>query len=378
MLVVLLMACAGREVAHEHTYTCPMHPTVLSDRPGACPVCGMDLVRTYRGDTDAEITSDLIPLLASPAKSVVSNVKTIRGAYKSAPSTVDVAGVVTYDTRRIYTIPARVGGRIEKTFIRHEFQSISRGQKIAEIYSPEMTAAQRELIQLLVNDGSNETLINAAKQKLQLLGMSERQIRDVSSTLQSANTVAVYSAYSGYVVRPSVDPSPLFRTGDYIERGEALFTVVADEALRIDLSLPGSYGALVTEGTSVNLRLTAENPANATVEFVQPFITEGERFLQVRVRTNEMKKLRIGELVNATIELGSMEGLWVPRTAVLSLGLQDVVFLHERSVFKPKRVTTGASANGEIRIEGGLTSTDEIAANAQLLVDSDSFIKPDR
>ncbi len=379
IVLALLSACRGDEVAHEHTYTCPMHPTVISDRPGACPVCGMDLVQTHTGDTNAEIVADLAPLLTSPAISIVSGLKTIKGEYKSVPTSVDVAGVVAYDTRHLYTIPARVGGRIERVFVRAEFQPISRGQKIAEIYSPELVAAQRELIHLLANDADNKGLIDGARQKLLLLGMTKQQITSLAQSLKPATTIPVYSEYSGYVVRSGVatsEDAPLLREGHYVERGETLFAVVADQALRIDLSVPASYAPLVERGTPVEVITGAGNVMDARVELVKSFFEKGEHFAQMRVHANEWKEIRIGELVTARLQLDSTEGLWVPRAAVLSLGLQDVVFLQDRGLYKPKRVTTGVSANGEIRIESGLASTDEIAANAQFLVDSDSFIKP--
>jgi hypothetical protein len=86
-----------------------MHPTVISDRPGTCPVCGMDLVRKARAGEAVKITEDLSKLLKSPNETVVASINTIKGQYKSVPVSVQAQGVVTYDTRNIYTIPARLG-----------------------------------------------------------------------------------------------------------------------------------------------------------------------------------------------------------------------------------------------------------------------------
>src|SRR5688500_15496931 len=154
VLLVTLTSCGhnGDHAENADTYTCPMHPTVVSDRPGSCPVCGMDLVRKARAGEAVEITEDLSKLIKSPNEIVVASIKTIKGEYKSVPVTVQAQGVVTYDTRKIFTIPARVGGRIEKIYLKHAFQQVAKGQKIAEVYSPELIKAQRELLFLLEND----------------------------------------------------------------------------------------------------------------------------------------------------------------------------------------------------------------------------------
>lgn len=417
ILIFILAACTREESAHEQeSYTCPMHPTVVSDRPGTCPVCGMDLVRKAREGEEVKITEDLSKLLKSPNEVIVASVKTIKGEYKSVPVRVQAQGVVTYDTRNIFSIPARVGGRLEKVSLKYTFQEISKGQKIAEIYSPELITAQRELLFLLEHDAQNEALIKGAIRKLEFLGMSTNQINALASRKAASNTISVYSPYSGYVItgqeKPSTStatsavasgrsagmtdgmgknpsrPAPtqppmqaaptgsLVREGEYVTAGQTLFTVVNNKALRIELDLPGSYSGSVKQGSKVELSFGSEHVDTATVDFVQPFFGDGRDFLKIRVYTNETEGLHIGHLVNATIHLNATEALWVPQEAVLVLGIQRVVFIKDRGVFKPKEITTGLSTDGMIEIKSGLASSDEIAANAHFLVDSESFIKP--
>ena len=145
ILILTVAACVDKSSSHEHdTYTCPMHPTVISDKQGTCPVCGMDLVRKARPGEEIKITEDLARLIKSPNETVVSSIRTIKGEFKSMPVSVEAQGLVTYDTRNIYTIPARTGGRLEKVFLKYTFQPVRKGQKVAEIYSPELSTAQRE------------------------------------------------------------------------------------------------------------------------------------------------------------------------------------------------------------------------------------------
>src|SRR5690606_28561843 len=112
----------------------------------------------------------------------------------------EAQGIVTYDTRNIYTIPSQIGGRLEKVFLKYPFQTVKKGQKVAEIYSPELLTAQRELLFLLENDSQNEALIKGARERLRLLGASESQINYLVQKRQPQNTFSIYSPYNGYVI----------------------------------------------------------------------------------------------------------------------------------------------------------------------------------
>jgi Cu(I)/Ag(I) efflux system membrane fusion protein len=416
MLVLLLVACKRKDHANnEDTYTCPMHPTVVSDRPATCPVCGMDLVRKARPGDEVEITDDLAKLIKSPNEIVITNIKTIKSEFRSVPFLIEAQGVVTYDTRNIYTIPSRVTGRIEKIYLQYAFQPVKKGEKVADVYSPELVAAQRELLFLIQNDSENKTFIDGSKNKLELLGLSNSQIKTLLAKKETSNTFSIYSPYSGYVITDQPAPSAsssvrstsgsasggmangmgttanagstpvssttensdgsLLREGNYVSAGQTLFRIVNTNALRIEINLPSQKAGTVNKGDKLQLDFGNGNIEAATVDFIQPFFTKGQDFLKVRVYTKTIKDLHIGHLVNARITLPASESLWVPKEAVLDLGSDKIVFIKDRGVLKPKKVTTGIISEGRIQIISGLASSDEIAANAQYLVDSESFIK---
>ena len=191
VLALLLLSAScnkGNDHVEHDVYTCPMHPTVISDKQGTCPVCGMDLVRKARPGEELEITKDLANVIKAPNQSVVTTIKTTKPVYKSVPLSVKAVGIVTYDTRKIYTISARVSGRLEKIYLKYEFQPVRKGQKIAEIYSPELITAQRELLYLIENDAGNDDLIESAKSRLMLLGFSTRQMQDLIERKAAGNT----------------------------------------------------------------------------------------------------------------------------------------------------------------------------------------------
>lgn len=416
ILLTFLSSCnKGSEHAEHDTYTCPMHPTVVSDKPASCPVCGMDLVRKARQGEEVKITEDLAKLLTSPNETVVASIKTIKAEYKRVPVSIEAQGIVTYDTRNIYTIPARVGGRLEKVFLKYAFQAVTKGQKVVEIYSPELITAQRELLYLLESDAQNIELIQSAKNKIILLGASEAQVNALIQRKEVLNTFAVYSPYTGYLViegeqAPSANvqsasaatsgggmsamgtssgstsssstsgsqssqSNSLLREGSYVSTGQTLFKVVNPSSLRVELDLPASQAGAVKKGDNIQLDFGNGKDIEAIVDFIQPFFTEGEEFVKLRVYTNKTQELHIGHLVKASLDVHAAESLWLPKEAVLDLGLNQIVFVKEHGVLKPKKITVGTKAEGWIEVKQGLSTSDEIAANAQYLVDSESFVK---
>ncbi len=408
---ILMLASCGKkdkETAGSDSYTCPMHPTVMSDHPGSCPICGMDLVMKARSGEQVETTQDIASLGKSPNETVVASIKTINGKYKKVGIAIQAQGVVTYDTRNIYTISSRIGGRLEKVFLKYAFQQVTKGQKIAAIYSPDLIIAQRELLFLLENDADNAEVIASSKERLSLLGASTSQIDALIKRKEVKNTFTIYSPFDGYiitndqqtpaapitlqsdggmggmstsnssntnVVESNNSEATVIREGTYVSSGQTLFKVVDTKALRIELNIPSSQGTTIKKGNKVELDLGVGSKQTAIVDFVQPFFNDGEDFIKVRIYINDRKMFHIGQLTSAVINLDSAEGLWIPKEAVLDLGLDKVVFIKDGDVLKPRKVTTGIQSLGWIEIKQGLSSSEGIASNAQFLVDSESFIK---
>ena len=153
--ILVLTACNKKtehnsKPAHQHStnqeYTCPMHPEVIQDKPGSCPICGMELVARHTPGTETAIDSSLKHLLKPVNEQVVSNISVIKPDEGTKIFSMQVQGIITYDTREQTSISSRVSGRIERLLIKYNYQPVKKGQLIMEIYSPDLAAAQRELL----------------------------------------------------------------------------------------------------------------------------------------------------------------------------------------------------------------------------------------
>ncbi len=382
---------------HEHDkveYTCPMHPEIIKDKPGTCPICGMDLVKK---ETDSKKIGDveLESLLKPTNEFVVSSVPVTTIERRGEQIEIDALGNIAYDTRQVGSISARVSGRIEKLYVRYRYQKISKGQRILDIYSPELLTAQQNLLFLLKNDAANSSFIEAAKEKLLLLGMSGEQLRQVIQSGKPSLTIAVFSNYSGHIHESASGGSMNTETGNmrdisliteelslkegmYVQKGQSVFTVFNPEKAWAILNIYGENQSLVKMGNTVRVipETAPGKDFRAAIDFIEPFYRKESKTLTARVYfNNSVLKIPVGSQVKATVFGNTKEAYWLPKESVLSLGIDKVVFQKTEGGFKAKKISTGIIHEKHIQVLGGLTATDSVAVNAQFLMDSESFIK---
>jgi len=311
---------------------------------------------------------------------------------------LSVLGTVGYDTRLVNTISARVSGRIEKLYVHYRYQHVHAGQRIMDLYSPELATGEQDLLFLLKNDPGNAVLIGAARQRLRLLGVSGEQLAELEQTGQPSPTLGVYSNYTGHIheagntmpepgaagvgnvaAGPSgmTDELPV-KEGMYVEKGVTVFQVFnMDRSWALLKVFPGDAG-LVRKGDAVRLvpETAPDKAFDGKVDEMLPFYGTEEKTPTVRVYfDNSQRDIPIGSQIKGTIRPAAVAGNWLPASSVLSLGVDRVVFLREKGGFRAHRVVTGATAGGQVQVLSGLAPTDSVAANAQYLTDSENFVK---
>jgi len=380
----------------EDIYTCPMHPQIKEHHPGSCPICGMTLVKKEFSTAETKnSTVDLNTLLQPTNSAVVSGIPVTALQQTSQSLPIEVLGRVDYDTRRVQTIAARISGRIEKLYVKYRYQHVHTGDKIMDIYSPELVTAQQDLLFVLHNDPGNITLLDATRTKLQLLGMDAQQLQEVTRSGKPLYTVTVYSHYTGHIHEagnmtqpPDIGTAPMdlskepgelpIKEGMYIQKGQTVFQLFNTDQSWIILNLFAGSSSLVKTGSPLTItpETAPDQPFEATISYIEPFYREGSKTLAARVYfDNARRRLPIGSQVKAIIRGATGPGDWLPREAVLSLGLHQVVLKKGNGFFQVSAVQTGITTDSLIQITRGLSPQDSVAANAEFLMDSESFIK---
>lgn len=333
-----------------------------------------------------QTTIDLHTVLQPTNSTIISRVP-VTGLQSSSQSlSIEALGQVDYDTRRVETIAARVSGRIEKLYVKYRYQHVHTGDKLMDIYSPELVTAQQDLLFILHNDAGNTPLLDAARTRLQVLGMDARQLQLVIQSGKPLYKIAVYTHYTGHIQKAgslTEAPGELFplKEGMYIEKGQPVFQLYNTDESWITLNLFPDQSSLVSVGAAVTItpETAPDQPFQATISYVEPFYREDSKTLTARVYfDNSQRQLPIGSQIKAVIRGVTKPGRWLPREAVLSLGLHKVVLKRENGIFKVNTVQTSTTTDSLIQITGGLTAQDSVAADAQFLLDSDSFIKVTR
>jgi Cu(I)/Ag(I) efflux system membrane fusion protein len=177
-------------------YHCPMHPEVVSDTPGVCPKCEMDLELI-----SAVSEPDTLSLLTQPTnQTVLSSLKAIKPVFNKGATRIEAVGYLTYDPNLAKSISARVSGRIEKLHAKYNFQRVSKGQLLLELYSPELQTAQSEYLLIFKSTSPDEkNILDALYNKLINLGMTDAAIKKIETTGKINATIPIYSPYSGHI-----------------------------------------------------------------------------------------------------------------------------------------------------------------------------------
>ena len=414
ILFVLVISCRGKSADKQDDHE---SNTEVAKNAEGNHHSGKNKSANEMHQHELQIDSSLLPLLKPVNTQVVSTMPTIKVESGTRIFSVPVQGIVGFDRRKQVSISSRVAGRIERMNIKYNYQPVSKGQLIMEVYSPDLAAAQQELIYISRND-DDELLLQKAKQRLSLLGMQPAQINQVIRSGKPLYRVPVFSNVSGYIVERNVAnnsseaPMPsqqqsgsqemngmatqgsitspqtrgtnqtaieqtpvLVREGQYVAAGETIFTIYQSDNMVAEFSFIPSLASEMKKGQKLVFH-TVSNPdkvMTGIIGLIEPTQRNGESFNVARVYLTNTD-LQPGQLLNASIPVVKTNAWWLPEKAVLKLGNQSVVFKKDRSVFIPEEIKTGSTINGMVEILEDITEW-EVAQNASYLVDSESFIR---
>jgi membrane fusion protein, copper/silver efflux system len=402
ILLIAYTGCKNNKAPHteyktevvKDIYTCSMHPEIIRDKPGNCPICGMRLVKKERDGKKSD-GAEIEALLKPTNEFVISSIPVTAIQKREEDIEIEALGKIAYDTREVGSISSRVAGRIEKLYVRYRYQKISKGQHILDIYSPEIMTAQQNLLFLLKNDPTNITFIQAAKEKILLLGMSNQRLKQIIQTGKPSLTIAVYSNYSGHIheainggnmnsSKSAMNDISLIteelslKEGMYLQKGQSVFTVYNPDRAWAILNIYGENQSLIKTGNIVRIipETAPDMGFSAPLDLIEPFYQKESKTLTARVYFNNAAlKIPIGGRVKATIVGNTKDAYWLPEEAVVSLGLDKAAFKKTGEGFKAIKINTGITHKNHVQVLSGIKETDSVAMNAQYLMDSESFIK---
>ncbi|MCE2438162.1 MAG: efflux RND transporter periplasmic adaptor subunit [Candidatus Latescibacteria bacterium] len=369
-------------------HRCPMHPTVVSDRPGSCPICGMDLVmdqpsRSGHEDGHAEEAGEV---RIDPSTVQNMGVRTRTVERMPVSRTVRTMGRVVYDETRMTDVNTKVTGWVEGLYVDFTGQEVKKGQPLLEIYSPELVAAQEEYLTALdyvrrLEDGGSaealegaKALLGAARQRLMYWDIAEAQIVALEQARKAKRTMTIHSPQEGVVVHRAV------YDGAHIKAGEHLYRIADLSRVWIHADIYEYELPWIRQGqpAEVMLSYAPGRVFEGVVSYVYPFLEPKTRTAKVRMIIDNPERELKPEMF-ATVIIRSekaKESVVVPVQAVIRSGERSVVILDlGEGRFTPREVKLGVEADDVYEVTHGLSGGEEIVISAQFLIDSESNLK---
>ena len=366
-------------------WTCPMHPQIVEEEPGSCPICGMDLVEkeypasevagsaANASDGSSRPKAPSFPAVSvSPITVQHMNVVIEKARERPLTETIRTIGTVGYDEDLLAHVHPRAKGWVEQLKIASVGATVEQGDVLFEYYSPDIVAAQQDYL-VALRRGMND-LIESSRARLELLDVPDSVIEAVRRQGKVQRTIPLLAPQDGYVAEINL------REGMYIQPGLDLYTIARRDRVWVNVDVLERRMQSVSEGQQATMRVDGlpGRTFEGTVDFVYPELDPQSRTLRVRLAfANEDGQLRPNQFAEVTLTPEEAPPvLTVPSTAIIPApGGARVVVRTDEGRFRPVAVETGAEAGGYTEIVAGLEAGEQVVASGQFLIDSESSVQ---
>ena len=378
---------------HDHTrptetevWVCPMHPEIAEDAPGECPICGMDLVaKTLEPSAPA---GGGTTIRIDPSVVQKMNVRTAVVERRDLYHPIRTVGYLEYDQERMVTVTTKYGGWVEAVHVNNVGEAVRKGQPLFEIYSPELVQTQQELLSAVtfaqrLHDAEAdldairraEALLDASRTRLRYWDVSDEQVARLEASGEVFRTLAVKAPAGGVVMRRMAGLE-----GMAVKPGMEVYHLADLSTLWLVVEVFEDQIAWIREGTPAEVSFTyfPGESFDGRVRYIEPALSERTRTLRVKIAMpNPAGRLRTG--MYATVVFGPRAAeavLAVPSEAVLRTGSRQVAVVDlGGGAFTPRPVVLGHEAEGWVEILDGLDEGERVVTSAQFLIDSEASVR---
>lgn len=369
-------------VAKKQMYTCGMHPFIIQDHPGLCPICGMELTPLKEGSGGKG--GQVIKI--DPVTSQKMGIRTAEAMLRPLVHTIRTVGLVDYEEPGQRSINAKVSGWVEALMVNQSGQEVAEGQPLLRIYSPDLVASQNELLLAMKNleeeknsgfpeaEKDARSLLAAARSRLELWDISPAQIKRLETTGKVEKSLTLYSPAAGVVSKKEV------REGEYVPAGSELMEISSLQQVWVYADIYEDEIPWVKTGQQAEVKVPSmPKPISGKVTKLYPYLDATTRTVKARIELdNAGLELKPDMYADVTIHTMPTAGiLAIPVEAVLFTGVKQTVFVAlGDGKFEPREVTTGLQdETGYVQIISGLKPGQRVVTSAQFMLDSESKLR---